>query len=290
MTALRKARMGAILPMFGAGLLLAAPALAQGAAPDLFSFQAGADIVEYPGSSPLNRMESSPLNLIDDSPGTDWTGDGGEAVFVLELAEETELSRIAFDTGGLNRDQKAPKGFTVELSNTSARSGFEKILSGNLRMNANGQSFAFKPEERPTGRWVRLTILGNHGDDFTGFTGFHGYGRAKTQSEHTSDFTGKYEGGSGLGWVRLSQQGDKVTGCYEYQQSQVTGTVIGRVMKLDIVETDSAGETTRRTGLFQMTPDRRGFRGLVRKNDPSARDAYAEFYTAEKTSNKAGGC
>ena len=49
-----------------------------------------------------------------------------------------------------------------------------KALSGDLRMNANGQSFAFKPEERPTGRWVRLTILGNHGDDYTGFTGFHG--------------------------------------------------------------------------------------------------------------------
>ncbi len=39
-----------------------------------------------------------------------------------------------------------------------------------------------------------------------------------------------------------------------------------------------------------MTPDGRGFRGLVRKNDPSARDAYADYCTAEKTSNKAGGC
>ncbi|ATY33940.1 discoidin/SUN/FTP domain-containing protein [Sphingomonas psychrotolerans] len=289
MTALRKAHMGAALPMIGAGLLLAAPALAQGAATDLFSYRAGADILEFPDNSPLNRMESSPFNLIDDSASTDWTGDGG-AVFVLELAEETELSRIAFDTGGLNRNQKAPKGFTVELSNSSANSGFEKVLSGNLRMNANGQSFAFKPEERPTGRWVRLTILGNHGDDYTGFTGFHGYGRATTQSGDTPDFTGKYEGGSGLGWIRLHQQGDKVTGCYEYQQSRVTGTVSGRVMKLDIVETDSAGDTTRRTGLFQMTPDGRGFRGLVRKNDPSARDAYADYYTAEKTSNKAGGC
>jgi hypothetical protein len=54
-----------------------------------------------------------------------------------------------------------------------------------------------------------------------------------------------------------------------------------------LVETDSAGDT--RMGLFQMTPDGRGFRGMVRKNDPSTRDAYADYCTAEKTSNKVGG-
>ena len=64
----------------------------------------------------------------------------------------------------------------------------------------------------------------------------------------------------------------------------------GAATDLFLVETDSTGDTTRRTGPFRMTPDRRGFRGLVRKNDPSARDAYADYYTAEKTSNKAGGC
>jgi hypothetical protein len=111
-----------------------------------------------------------------------------------------------------------------------------------------------------------------------------------THSADMPDFTGNYEGASGWGWIHLSQQGDRVTGCYEYQRGQVTGTVDGRVMKLDIVETDSAGDATRRTGLFQMIPDGSGFRGLVRKNDPSARDAYADYYTAEKTSNKAGGC
>ncbi|WBY06434.1 hypothetical protein PIB19_12590 [Sphingomonas sp. 7/4-4] len=62
----------------------------------------------------------------------------------------------------------------------------------------------------------------------------------------------------------------------------------GAATDLFLVEADSAGDT--RTGLFQMTPDRRGFRGMVRKNDPSARDAYADYYTAEKTSNKADSC
>ncbi|RYY24807.1 MAG: hypothetical protein EOP62_15925 [Sphingomonadales bacterium] len=289
MISLRKARFAATFPLIGAAMLIAAQANAQTAGTDLFSYRAGADMVEYPEGESISQMSSSALNLMDESPATDWTAQGNRAVFVIELAEETELSRIAFDTGGI--DRKSPKGFTVELSNTSASSGFEQVLSGTLRMNANGQSFAFKPEDRPTGRWVRLTLTGNYGAEYTALTGFHGYGRVTSQSEDMPDFSGSYEGRSGLGFMHISQEGDKVTGCYAYQQGEVSGTVIGRVMKLNIIETDSSGDKTYRTGFFQVEQDGRGgFRGLVRGNVPSARDAFADYYSAEKTSNNPGGC
>jgi hypothetical protein len=289
MISLRTPRMAALLA--GAAMSLATPALAQsGATTDLFSFRAGADLVEYPDSAQLAQMDSSPLNLMDDSAATDWTGEGSHAVFVIELAEETELSRISFDTGGLNKDRKSAKGFTVELSNSSADSGFEQVLSGTLKMNANGQSFAFKPEDRPTGRWVRLTINSNYGDEYTAFTGFHGYGRQTTQSEDMPDFSGNYEGRSGLGFMHFTQDGNKVTGCYAYQQGEVTGTVIGRVMKLNMIETDSSGDATHLTGYFQVDRTGRDIRGLVRGNVASARDSYANYYSAEKTGNNPGGC
>jgi hypothetical protein len=153
-----------------------------GASPDLFSFANGGRIVEAPDFPEMSQMDSSPINLIDDSPATDWTGESGEVVFVVELAEVTELHRIAFDTAGLNRDTKSAKGFKVEVSETSANDGFSEVLSGTLKMVKNGQSFAFKPEERPTAQWVRLTILGNYGDDYTALTGFHGYGTQLTQN------------------------------------------------------------------------------------------------------------
>jgi hypothetical protein len=288
MIAFRKTRMAASLA--GVMAIFATPVFAQAGATDLFSYRAGATFVEIPSGAELSQMESTPLNLLDESTSTDWTGDGGRAVFVLELAEETELSRIAFDTAGLNRDQKAPRGFTVELSNTSADAGFEEVLSGSLRMAANNQSFPFKPEERPTGRWVRLTILGNHGDDYSGFTGFHGYGRATTNGATLPDMTGNYDGASGWGWVHMTQNGNRVSGCYEYQRGQFTGTINGRVLNLTMVDTDSNGARTTNQGLFQLTPDGRGIRGLVRGLDRASRDSYAAFYSARKVSRNPGGC
>lgn len=290
MISLRKARLVAMVPMLGAGALLVSTGSAQTAGTDYFTYRAGARILAMPADADVSEMSASPLNLIDESVRTDWTGAAGQAVFVLELAEETELSRIAFDTGGLNRDRKAPRGFTVALSNTSPTSGFEEVLSGEMRMNANAQSFSFKEGERPVGRWVRLTIESNHGDDYTGMTGFHGYGRQMTHAAAAPDFNGNYEGASGLGWIHLRQEGNRVAGCYEYQQSEVSGVVDGRVLKLDIVETDSEGSKTRRTGLFQFTPDRRGIVGLVRKADAAGRDSYADYYSARKTGNTPGGC
>jgi hypothetical protein len=75
---------------------------------------------------------------------------------------------------GAEPQPEGAEGFRRRTLEQLGQFGFVRALSGDLRMNANGQSFAFKPEERPTGRWVRRAILGNHGDDYTGFTGFHG--------------------------------------------------------------------------------------------------------------------
>lgn len=291
MISLRTAQVAALLSITSASALIggAAPAQTTPTA-DLFSYSEGATFVVTPQDDRISQMESTPLNLLDDSASTDWTGDGGRAVFVLKLAEETQLSRIAFDTAGLNRDQKAPRDFTIEVSNSSADSGFAQVLSGTLRMAANGQSFAFKEGERPVGHWVRLTILGNHGDDYSGFTGFHGYGRQMTNSASLPNMTGTYEGASGWGWVHLVQQGNQVTGCYEYEHGTVTGVVDGNVLRLDMVDHSSDGGTIHNLGLFQLTPDGRGIRGLVRGNDRASRDAYAAFYSAQKQSNRAGGC
>lgn len=287
---LSRLRMMALVSAIGVGALLGTAAVAQSASTDFFAYRAGARILAMPADANISEMSSSPLNLIDDAVATDWTGQAGQTVFVLELSAETELSRISFDTSGLNRDRKAPRGFTVALSNTSANSGFEEVLSGEMRMNANNQSFGFKEGDRPVGRWVRLTIESNHGDDYTGMTGFHGYGRQMTAPAPMPDVSGNYDGASGWGWIHLKQEGNRVGGCYEYQQGEVTGVIDGRVLKLDIMETDSQGDKTRRTGIFQFTPDRRGIVGLVRKADQAGRDSYAEYYSARKVSNTPGGC
>jgi hypothetical protein len=71
MIALLKARMGATLPMSGAGLLPATPAMARGAASDLFSYRAGADIIEYPDG----RNQKGPKGFTVDPSARDAYAD-----------------------------------------------------------------------------------------------------------------------------------------------------------------------------------------------------------------------
>jgi Sad1 / UNC-like C-terminal len=287
MTVLTKMRKCLLLATIAATAIPVNAAPAAGGGQDYFSFGSGTWIVSAPEDSSMTAMDASPLNLIDDSTATDWTGEGGEAVFVFELAEMTELNRIAFDTAGLNRDQKAPNEFVVEVSETSATKGYKEVLSGSLKMAKNGQSFLFKEGERPVAQWVRLTILNNHGDDYQGFTGFHGYGKQLTQDATMPDLTGKYDGASGWGRINITDSDSGVTGCYEYQQGKFNGVVDGRVLKIDMLQ-QADGE--RLTGMFQMAPGGRKLVGLTRGIEAAQRNSYANYYSAEKVSGKANSC
>ena len=254
--------------------------------PDLFSFANGGRIVDAPDFPEMSSMHASPLNLIDNSAATDWEGEAGEITFVVELAELTELHRVSFDTAGLNRDVKSAKEFVVEVSETSATKGFSQVLTGTLKMVKNGQSFAFKPEERPTAKWVRLTILSNYGDDYTAFTGFHGYGKQLTQDATMPDLTGKYEGASGWGRINMTDSEDGVSGCYAYQQGEFDGVVDGRVLKLKMHQ---RADGQKLDGLFQMMAGGK-LVGIVRNEGASNLDFYAAYYSAEKESSKPNGC
>lgn len=268
---------------------IAIPATAIGKAStsqDLLSFASGGRILSAPDDTGMSQMDSSPLNLIDDSAATDWTGAAGEVSFVFELSEMTELYRFSFDTGGLNRDAKASKDFVIEVSETSATKGFSEVLGGALKMAKNGQSFSFKPEERPTAQWVRLTLLGNHGDDYQGFTGFHAYGQQLTEEATMPDLTGKYDGASGWGRINLTDGEEGVSGCYEYQQGEFDGVVEGRVLKLSMHQ---RADGNRLTGLFQLMADGK-LVGLVRKDGSAYRDGYADYYSAEKAGGKPNSC
>jgi hypothetical protein len=258
----------------------------QNAQRDLFTYAAGARLISVPPDSDMSQMAWSPLNLIDDSARTDWLGEGSHAVFVLELAESTRLSRIAFDTAGLNRDAKSPRNFTVEVSETSPASGFHPVLNGSLQMARNNQTFTFKEDERPIARWVRLTLHDNYGDEYQGMMGFRGYGEQLTHDAALTGITGNYDGASGWGWIHLVQSGDRVSGCYEFQKGSFDGVIDGRVMRLTMRE--DGGEP--QTGLFQFSPDGRKLVGIARGQGPANRDNFASYYSAEKTGNRAGSC
>jgi Sad1 / UNC-like C-terminal len=267
----------------------ALPANAAGKAvssPDLFSFAEGGRIIEAPDYPEMNSMIAGPLNLIDDSTNTAWEGAAGEVSFTVELAELTELHGISFDTGPLDHDSKSPKEFVVEVSETSPTKGFTEVLSGTLKMGKIGQSFSFKPDERPTAQWVRLTLLNNYGDDNSSFNGFHGFGKQLTQDATMPDLSGKYFAANGVGPLNITDGDAGVTGCYAFAGGEFTGVVKGRVLTLDITH---GIDNTRHTGVFQMMPGGKTLVGLVRNNE-IGNFGTAEYYSAEKQSKKPTSC
>lgn len=260
--------------------------------PDLFAFENGAYWVQIPDDAVMSRMHASPLNLIDGGIRTDWTGRGpGDrpVVFVLELAERSELNRIAFDAGTLDFDDKAPGNVTVEVSDTGPDDGFVPVLSTKLRMKADNQSFALDPQALPVGRWVRLTILSTHGNDDAALTGFRGYGRQLTTEARLPDVSGRYTGDSGWGTVNLIQTGNQVTGCYTFQQGKVSGRVEGRTLKLDVVEIDINGNPMKKRGFFTLSEDGK-LTGIMRTTGPTADYSYPDYYAADRTIDRPNPC
>lgn len=254
---------------------------------DLFAFAAGARFVAIPDGDSLADLNYGPINLIDESLYSDWTGEAARAtIFVLELAGRTEIRRIGFDSGKLNRVEKTPRSVRVEVSDTSATTGFVPALETELQMGLDGQDFTLP---RPvTGRWVRLTLTGAHGDDYMGLTGWRGYGRALSQDATSPDVSGAYEGRSGWGRVHLKQEGSRVVGCYEYRNGVLSGGVEGGLVKVEMIEQVHGGGTERQLGLFVATPQ--AVYGLTRVEGGNPEYGYSAFYSGDKVSDDIGDC
>ncbi len=197
------------------------------------------------------------LNMIDDSPGTGWACEDGKtanSVFVFEMAAPAALGAFEFDTAGIDGDNRDAKDVVVEVSGSSKDAGFATVLRASLAARRDGQRFA--ATSRIAGRWVRLTILNNHGDErWTELMGFRGYG-PRPAAQGIPPLTGVYS--TSYGNFHVRQQGTAISGCYEYDEGLFTGAIEGRVAKLTWTE---AGGSKRGPAVFVFTPDGRGFRG-----------------------------
>ncbi len=238
----------ALVPLSAAGLA-PAPLLAEEI--DVLALGNGTlPVVEPPsfGSWP-------PIQLIDDARSSGWACPDGKIadnVFVFEMPAPATISAFEFDTAEIDGDGRGAKNVTVAVSPSGKDSGFQTVLAAALADRADQQRFA--AQSKVEGRFVRLTVVDNHGDPkWTELMGFRGYG-ARAPGGAAPDISGTYD--TNYNKFHLRQQGTALGGCYEYNEGLFDGTVEGRVMKLVWTEESGSGPA-----VLVFAPDGKSFRG-----------------------------
>lgn len=245
----------------------------------LVAFSSGALLVE---TAPEYNSTWGNFMIMDENPQTGWCCPKGEIsdnIFVFELAEKSVIDSLQFDTYHIEEAGYGAKDILVELSDVGPKKGFTKIASVSLVEKEDNQRFPVTVEK--SGKWLRLTILNNHGSgEYTELMEFHAFGKQLTETPFP-DVSGTYK--TNYNDFHLLQQGTSVTGCYEYREGLLNGGIEGRIMKFTWRETDSKGPA-----IMVFTSDGKKFIGRWwyegKENEPGG------IWNGTKISEEVGGC
>jgi OmpA-OmpF porin, OOP family len=205
--------------------------------PDLVAFSSGALVVQKPQEYGSGW---SAFWLLDERPDTGWATPKGvisNQTAVIELPDRSTLTSLEFDTAQTENPGRSAKDITVEMSDTSMQTGFQKIADVSLQDHIDGQTFPV--QAAVPGRWVRLTFHNNHGDpNYLELMEFRARGQVLARTSF-ADISATYH--TNFGDMHIRQQGTSVVGCYEHAEGLLEGGIEGRVMKLGWHETHQEG-------------------------------------------------
>ena len=226
---------------------------------NLLSWGAGAMVVQAPPSY-SDSGNWSPMYLLDELPATGWatkSGDLSPKVFVLELADRSEITSLAFDTAQVENRGRSAKDLRVEISDRKD-SGFVEIARPSLAPMKDQQTFALKAPAR--GRYLRLTALNNWGDEkYIEIMNVFAYGRPLVKTARPNS-SGTFS--SSYGKFHLRQSGPSVTGCYEHSNGLIeNGGFEGRVLRFTWTEGEIAGPRQGGPAMMIFADDGKSFVG-----------------------------
>jgi outer membrane protein OmpA-like peptidoglycan-associated protein len=241
------------------------------------------------GALPVVEAQSyggwTAVNMIDDAPGSGWAcplGKLSNNVFVFELPVPGTPGRFEFDTGSIDGTGRGAKDVVVEVSAVSMDAAFEPVLKTSLADKKDGQSFPVS--KKVEGRFVRLTIVDNHGDKkYSELMGFRGYG-TRAAAPAAAQIVGTFD--TNYNRFHLRQQGSAISGCYEWKEGLFAGAVEGRVAKLTWTE---SGGKKHGPAVFVFSPDGKSFRGYWWFDTDKGKPV-AGAWSGKRASADVGGC
>lgn len=249
---------------------------------NLLSLQEGT----LPVTVPPNYGGWTAANLLDESRESGWACESGNTqnnVFVFEMTETATLERFEFDNSNVDSKAAGAKDILVEVSNSSASGGFTPVLEAPLANLADGQGFT--ASDKIPARWVRLTIRNNQGNaEWTELFSFRGYGERPAANTTPDNISGTYETSYSLFHVR--QEGSSLSGCYEFNEGLLNGSIEGRVMKITWRET---GENNFGPAVMVFPSDGQTFNGYWWRQG-TEQGAPNGDWQGKKISSQVGGC
>lgn len=260
---MKLSRIAAGIALIGAFVLCLPklPALAANAPGDvnLLSWGAGALVVAAPPSY-SDSGNWSPESLLDELPQTGWatqSGDLSPKVFVFELAAQSQITSLGFDTAQVENRGRGAKNVKVEISDRED-GGFVEIASPSLAPVMDHQKFALKAPA--TGRYLRLTVESNWGDDkYMEIMNVYAYGKPLVKRV-LPDNSGTFS--SDFGDFRMQQTGSAVNGCYEHNYGLIeNGGFEGRVLRFTWTEADGEGKRHGGPAMLIFADDGQSFTG-----------------------------
>lgn len=243
--------------------LLAVKLPAQGNGPaaqeNLLSWGAGGVVVQAPPSY-ADDGEWSPDTLLDELPGTGWANKAGDMtpkVFVFEMANQSAVSSLAFDTARVEQPGRAAKDLKVEISDRQD-GGFRVIATPSLEKAKDQQRFVLKSPA--VGRYLRLTVMNNWGDDkYMEIMNVYAYGKP-LERRTLPDYSGTFS--SSYGNFHLQQSGSAVNGCYEWAGGLIeNGGFDGRVLRFTWTQDVRAGGRQGGPAILVFADDGQSFKG-----------------------------
>ena len=228
---------------------------------NLLSWGSGALLVkapaEYSGSW-------SAWWLLDERPDRGWASPNGDVTpkaFVIELAERSELSVLEFDTAKVDgpKGLRAAKNVLVEVAD-EAGSEFSEVARLTLAKAKDKQRFSVKSPR--ASRYVRLTVLDNHGDPTNlELMDFRAFGKQLTHTA-LADNSGTFATKE-FGKFHLRQRGIEVAGCYEHDQGLIqNGGFDGRVLRFTWSEDGGKKPNDRGPAIMIFPSDGQSFVGF----------------------------
>jgi hypothetical protein len=180
------------------------------------SVLAGARIVDEEGSPTTTGAE-----LLDEQPCTSYQPPPSDnPPLIIELAEPFDISRLEVINSG--NEEYTPgisvKSLRVELGQ-SPKGPWETQAEWTLLKGSQTQS---RPLALKKTRYLRVTLVNNHGNkDWIGLGELRAWGRRSSPRDIV--FTGAWE--TTYGEVRLTQTGQRITGCYGPASSDAGDTL-----------------------------------------------------------------